>query len=255
MRTQMNGYIVADEDAGIYRFFGYQVCSPQDIRQALADNPPGETLTLEINNGGGSLFAGFEIYSVLLGAQCPTEAEVQSLAASAASAAMLGCQKVKATPVAQVMMHNPSLPASGNQHVHYKTAEDLEKFAQSLLNAYEIKCRGKRSREELASMLDAETWLTVQEAVEAGLVDEIIGGGDSIIPSQVMNAVGGGLRALSGAGGLPSAAELRAKKAAMDLAENGGAGSNSGEGPTNDVPEEAGDQARLAASLSLKKYY
>ena len=180
MRTQMNGYIVADEDAGIYRFFGYQVCSPQDIRQALADNPPGETLTLEINNGGGSLFAGFEIYSVLLGAQCPTEAEVQSLAASAASAAMLGCQKVKATPVAQVMMHNPSLPASGNQHVHYKTAEDLEKFAQSLLNAYEIKCRGKRSREELASMLDAETWLTVQEAVEAGLVDEIIGGGDSI---------------------------------------------------------------------------
>lgn len=247
MRTQMNGYIVADEDAGIYRFFGYQVCSPQDIRQALADNPPGETLTLEINNGGGSLFAGFEIYSVLLGAQCPTEAEVQSLAASAASAAMLGCQKVKATPVAQVMMHNPSLPASGNQHVHYKTAEDLEKFAQSLLNAYEIKCRGKRSREELASMLDAETWLTVQEAVEAGLVDEIIGGGDSIIPSQVMNAVGGGLRALGGAGGLPSAAELRAKKAAMDSA--------SGANPADDPPEEPGIKARLAASLSLKKYH
>ena len=66
----MNGYIVADEDAGIYRFFGYQVYSPQDVRQALADNPPGETLTLEINNAGGSLFAGFEIYSVLLGAQC-----------------------------------------------------------------------------------------------------------------------------------------------------------------------------------------
>lgn len=244
MRTQMNGYIVADEDAWIYRFFGYQVCSPQDIRRALADNPPGETLTVEINNGGGSLFAGFEIYSVLQGAQCPTEAEIQSLAASAASVAMLGCQRVKATPVAQVLIHNPSLPAQGDQYVHYKTAEDLEKFAQSLLNAYEIKCRGKRSREELASMLDAETWMTVQEAAEAGLVDEIIGGGE-IIPSQVMNAVGGGLRALSGAGGLPSAAELRAKKAAME----GGAD------PADDPPEEPGDQARLAASLSLKKYY
>lgn len=244
MRTQMNGYIVADEDAWIYRFFGYQVCSPQDIRRALADNPSGETLTVEINNGGGSLFAGFEIYSVLQGAQCPTEAEIQSLAASAASVAMLGCQRVKATPVAQVLIHNPSLPAQGDQYVHYKTAEDLEKFAQSLLNAYEIKCRGKRSREELASMLDAETWMTVQEAAEAGLVDEIIGGGE-IIPSQVMNAVGGGLRALSGAGGLPSAAELRAKKAAME----GGAD------PADDPPEEPGDQARLAASLSLKKYY
>lgn len=244
MRTQMNGYIVADEDAWIYRWFGYQVCSPQDIRRALADNPAGETLTVEINNGGGSLFAGFEIYSVLQGAQCPTEAEIQSLAASAASVAMLGCQRVKATPVAQVLIHNPSLPAQGDQYVHYKTAEDLEKFAQSLLNAYEIKCRGKRSREELASMLDAETWMTVQEAAEAGLVDEIIGGGE-IIPSQVMNAVGGGLRALSGAGGLPSAAELRAKKAAME----GGAD------PADDPPEEPGDQARLAASLSLKKYY
>lgn len=245
MRTQMNGYIVADEDAWLYRWFGYQVCSPQDIRQALADNPPGETLTVEINNAGGNMFSGFEIYSVLRGAQCPTEAEIQSLAASAASVAMLGCQRVRATPVAQVMIHNPALPAQGDQHVHYKTAEDLEKFAQSLLNAYEIKCRGKRSREELASMLDAETWMTVQEAVEAGLVDEIIGGGDSIIPSQVMNAVGGGLRALSGTGGLPSAAELRAKKASME----------GDTGPADDTPEETGAQARLAASLSLKKYY
>ncbi len=245
MRTQMNGYIVADEDAWIYRWFGYQVCSPQDIRQALADNPPGETLTVEINNAGGSMFSGFEIYSVLQGAQCPTEAEIQSLAASAASVAMLGCQRVKATPVAQVMIHHPSLPAQGDQHVHYKTAEDLEKFAQSLLNAYEIKCRGKRSREELASMLDAETWMTVQEAVEAGLVDEIIGGGDSIIPSQVMNAVGGGLRALSGAGGLPSAAELRVKKAAME----------GGTTPADDPSEEPVDQAKLEVSLSLKKHY
>ncbi len=247
MRTQLNGYIVADEDAWLYRLFGYQVCSPQDVRQALADNPPGETLTVEINNGGGSLFAGFEIYSVLLGAQCPTEAEVQSVAASAASVAMLGCQRVRATPVAQVMIHNPTLPASGDQRIHYKTAEDLEKFAQSLLNAYEIKCRGKRSREELEAMLDAETWLTVQEAVEAGLVDEVTGGGDSIIPSQVMNAVGGGLRALGGAGGLPSAAELRAKKAAMDSAN--------GAGPADDPTEEPGVQARLATALSLKKYY
>ena len=246
MRTQMNGYIVADEDAWLYRWFGYPVCSPRDIRQALADNPPGETLTVEVNNYGGSMFAGFEIYSVLRGAQCPTEAEVQSLSASASSVAMLGCQKVKATPVAQVMIHNPTLPASGDQHVHYKTAEDLEKFAQSLLNAYEIKCRGRRSREELASMLDAETWLTVQEAVEAGLVDEVIGGGE-IIPSQVINAVGGGLRALSGAGGLPSAAELRAKKAAIDSAN--------GTDPAGNVPEEPGVQARLAVSLSLKKYY
>ena len=248
MRTQLNGYIVADEDAWVYRFFGYRVSSPQDIRKALAENPPGETLTLEINSPGGSMFAGFEMYSVLRGAGCDTEAEVQSLAASAASTAMLGCKRVKATPVAQVMVHNPAVNADGNQYDHRKTAEDLGKFAQSILNAYELKCRGKRTRTELEAMMDAETWLPVQEAVEAGLVDEIIGGAQLLAP-QVVNCVGGGLRALCGAGGLPGAAELRAKKAALD-AQDGDPGDT-----PEEEPDQSGERERLAVSLSVKKYY
>lgn len=251
MRTQLNGYIVADEDAWIYRFFGYNVCSPGDIRKAVAENPPGETLTVEINSSGGNMFAGFEMYSVLLGAECDTEAEVQSLAASAASTAMLGCRWVKATPVAQVMLHNPAVTADGNQYDHLKTAEELAGFAQSILNAYELKCRGKRTRAELETMMDSETWLPVQKAVEAGLVDEIIGGA-GLLPSQVVNAVGGGLRVLSGTGGLPSAAELRARKRAMDAAE--GKSIPDGEPPAPG-PEQKSERERLAVSLSVKKYY
>lgn len=251
MRTQINGYIVADEDAWLYRLFGYAVCSPKDIRQAVAENPPGETLTVEINSPGGSMFAGFEMYSVLLSAPCDTEAEVQSLAASAASTAMVGCKRVKATPVAQVMVHNPAIASEGNQYAHQKTAEDLAKFAQSILNAYELKSNGKRTRVELEAMMNAETWFPVQDAVEAGLVDEIIGG-SSLLPSQVVNAVGGGLRVLSGAGGLPSAAELRARKEAMDGAvpqpDEGG-------GPPAVEPDQESERARLAVSLSVKKYY
>ena len=248
MRTQLNGYIVADEDAWVYRLFGYIVCCPADIRKAVMENPPGETLTVEINNNGGNMWAGFEMYSVLRGADCDTEAEIQSLSASAASIAMLGCKRVKATPVAQVMVHNPAITADGNQYDHRKTAEDLGKFAQSILNAYELKCRGKRTRAELEAMMDAETWLPVQEAVEAGLVDEIIGGG-SLLPAQVVNCVGGGLRALCGAGGLPSAAELRAKKAMLD-AQNGQSG-----GASAEEPEQRSERERLAVSLSVKKYY
>lgn len=251
MRMQLNDYIVADEDAELYRFFGYKVTSPADIRQAVAENPSGETLTVEINSPGGSMFAGFEMYSVLMGAQCDTEAEVQSLAASAASTAMLGCKRVKATPVAQVMMHNPAITADGNQYDHQKTAEELAGFAQSILNAYELKCQGKRTRAELKAMMDAETWLPAQDAVDAGLVDEIIGGA-GLIPSQVVNAVGGGLRALSGAGGLPSAAELRARKDAMDA----GAPEPDADGdPSALEPEQESERERLAVSLSVKKYY
>ena len=53
----MNGYVVSDDDAEVYRFFGYGVVSPRDVRQAIADNPEGETLTLEVNSGGGNMFA------------------------------------------------------------------------------------------------------------------------------------------------------------------------------------------------------
>lgn len=251
MRMQLNGYIVADEDAELYRFFGYKVTSPADIRKAVAENPSGETLTVEINNSGGNMWAGFEMYSVLRAAPCETEAEIQSLSASAASIAMLGCKRVKATPVAQVMIHNPAIIAEGNQYDHQKTADVLVSFAQSILNAYELKCQGKRTRAELEAMMDAETWLPAQEAVEAGLVDEIIGGA-GLIPSQVVNAVGGGLRALSEADGLPSAAELRARKDAMDA---GGPEPGADGDPPALEPEQESERARLAVSLSVKKYY
>lgn len=251
MRTQINGFIVADADAEIYRFFGYPVCSPADIRQAVAENPPGETLTVEINSPGGNMWAGFEMYSVLLGAECDTEAEVQSLAASAASTAMIGCRRVRATPVAQVMVHNPEIVAEGNQHDHQKTADTVAKFAQSVLNAYEVKCQGKRTRAELETMMNAETWFSVQDAVDAGLVDEIIGGAGLLSP-QVVNAVGGGIRALSGAGGLPSAAELRARKEAVD---SGTPEPDEGNDSPAAEPENESEQERLAVSLSVKKYY
>ncbi len=251
MRTQLNGYIVADEDAWLYRFFGYVVCSPADIRQAVADNPPGEALTVEINNAGGNMWAGFEIYSVLRAAPCETEAEVQSLAASAASIAMIGCKRVRASPVAQVMIHNPAIASDGNQYDHRETAEMLAQFAQSILNAYELKCTGKKTRAELEAMMDGETWLPVQEAMAAGLVDEVIGGELPLAP-QVVNCAGAGLRALCGAGGLPSAAELRARKAAMDGPRTDPGGD--GEPPAGGSDQE-GERARLAVSLSVKKHY
>ena len=203
MRTQLNGYIVADDDAELYRWWNYAVCCPADIRRAVAENPPGEMLTVEINSPGGNMWAGFEMYSVLRAAPCETEAEVQSLAASAASTAMIGCKRVRASPVAQVMIHNPAIVSEGNQYDHRETADMLAQFAQSVLNAYELKCQGKRTRAELEAMMNSETWFPVQDAVDAGLVDEVIGGELPLAP-QVASCAGAGLRALCGAGGCPA---------------------------------------------------
>jgi len=99
MRRQLNGHVVKDEDLWLYSFFDLPAFSPQMVRDALEELPEGEDLILEINSGGGSVYAGFEMYTVLMGSPRHTVAEVQSLAASAASVLMLGCRVHRRGPV------------------------------------------------------------------------------------------------------------------------------------------------------------
>lgn len=243
MRTQMNGYVVPDDDAETYRFFGFGVVSPRDVRQAIADNPEGETLTLEVNSGGGNMFAGYEIYTILKAAGIPTEVEIQSLAGSAMSVAAIGADVVRASPVAQFMIHLPSLRTEGDSVEHKRSLQALNSFKASVLNAYELKCAGKKTRSELDAMLRAETWLPVQDAVAAGFVDEVLYDDEGVIAAQAVMCAQTGIRALATAGGLPDIAELRARRAAMEPGE-----------PPEKTPQDSGDALALAkAKLALLK--
>lgn len=208
MRVTLNGYVAADEDLWVYDWFGYPAFGPSTIRQALTDNPPGEDLVLEVNSYGGSVWAGAEIYSVLKSAQTPTRAEIQSLAASAASYLVAGCDEVWISPVAQMMVHLPSTVTEGDRDAHRNSIHILDSIEESILNAYEIKSEGKKTRDELARMMHNETWLTAQDALDAGLVDGILYQ-DTVDPKSVVNAAGCGIHALAGSLGVPDIAKLR----------------------------------------------
>ena len=239
----MNGYVVPDDDAETYRFFGFGVVSPRDVRQAIADNPAGETLTLEVNSGGGNMFAGYEIYTILKAAGIPTEVEIQSLAGSAMSVAAIGADVVRASPVAQFMIHLPSLRTEGDSTEHKRSLAALNSFKASVLNAYELKCAGKKTRSELDAMLCAETWLPVQDAIAAGFVDEVLYDDEGVIAAQAVMCAQTGIRALATAGGLPDIAELRARRAAMEPGK-----------PPENTPQDSGDALALAkAKLALLK--
>lgn len=203
MRVSLNGYVVPTDDQWLYDWFKVGAFSPGVIRKALADNPEGEDLELELNSPGGSVFAGFEMYTLLREAKCNTVAIVQSLAGSAASTVMAGCRKVIMSPVAQVMIHLPSSCAEGNQNDMRHEARVLEQITQSILNGYEAKSGGKASRERLDRLIRAESWLTAQEAVELGLADSILGQeeGDGPLPEHIINAAGAGIRAVTNAAG------------------------------------------------------
>ena len=217
MRVTLNGYAVADDDLWVYKFFKMAAFSPDMVRQAILLNPKGEELVFEVNSPGGSVLAGHEMYSVLRSAhgRIRTSAEVQSLAASAASVMMLGCDRIALSPVAQVMIHLPMVCTEGGVAAHQASIRMLESTRTAILNAYELRCSGKSNREQLEAMVDQESWFPAQEAVAAGLADSILyqdGEEPLTIPSAMTNAVGGGIRALANsAGAAPTPAELRAR--------------------------------------------
>lgn len=191
MRVTLNGIVSSDDDRWIYDWFGYSAFSPQTVRDAIANNPAGEDLVLEINSPGGSVFAGSEMYSILRACSIPTRAEIQSLAASAASYLCLGCDSVAISPVAQMMMHLPSTCTSGDRTEHQRSIGMLDATREAILNAYELKAKGKTERAELRRMMSSETWLSAQDALDHGLVDEILGQEEGMPgPSSLVNAFG-----------------------------------------------------------------
>lgn len=184
MILKINGDIVGNDWKKVYDWFHLECTCPADVREALATMPEGDRLQVKINSGGGDVLAGQEIYSVLR-ERDDVDIEVESLAASAASViAMAGPSTI--SPIGMIMIHNVSTyGAAGDKHDMKKEAEVLGTFDEALANAYVYKT-GKE-RDEILKMMDKETWLTADRAVELGFIDHIAQGA----ARQVTNAVGG----------------------------------------------------------------
>ena len=211
MRVGLNGYVVDSDDLWLYDWAGYRAFSPDTVRQALQDNPENEPLVFEINSYGGSVFAADEIYTLLRGASVNTRAEIQSIAASAASYLCMGCKEVVISPVAQLMIHPPTISTEGDKAEHKQSIKLLDATMESILNAYTAKSNGKRTRDELTRMMQSTTWLTAEEALDAGLVDGILFE-DEYSPSMknVVNAASGSLRTMASCSPMPMPKQLRA---------------------------------------------
>lgn len=175
MRIRIGGYVTNDDTAKLYRRYGYQnVCCPQDIREALKLPEDAEGLIFEVNSGGGSVYAGYEMYTVLKNAKRKSTIEIQSVAASAASVFAMAGDQVVISPVASIMIHRASSWADGNEEDMSRAAQMLRTTDEGILNAYEIKCGEKTDRDTLRELMKNETFFTAQEAVERGFADGIL---------------------------------------------------------------------------------
>lgn len=170
------GDIASDSDVWLYQLFDIRCYSPGMLREALAQLPADEELIVEINSPGGSVWAGFELYSLLKACKSRTEAHLIAMAASAATTVMCGCDTVLASPVAQVMVHQPSVGVCGmmNNEDTRQLKQFLDSIKASIVNAYAAKAGDKTTRRKLEQLVDDSTWMPAQDAMAVGLVDGLL---------------------------------------------------------------------------------
>ncbi|MEA5085095.1 MAG: Clp protease ClpP [Lachnospiraceae bacterium] len=171
MKIEIKGAIVSNDDAWIYEYFEMECTTPKMVNQAL-EKAKGEDIEVVINSGGGSVFAGSEIYTALKSYNGKTEGKIVGVAASAASVIAMGVKFLQISPAAHIMTHRASTYGEGNKNDMQKTVGMLDGIDQSIANVYLIKTG--MSQQELLSMMDKETWLTAQQAKELGFVDAIM---------------------------------------------------------------------------------
>lgn len=171
MKVNIKGPIVGNSDAWIYEWFGIEATSPSMVDKVL-EKANGEDLEVEINSGGGSVFAGSEIYTALKSYKGNVTVKIVGLAASAASVIAMAGKKVIMSPTAQMMIHNVSSRAEGDYREMEHTAEILKNANDTIANAYRLKT-GKE-QDELLSLMNKETWMTAQKAKELGFIDEVM---------------------------------------------------------------------------------
>lgn len=163
----IKGPIITNDDKWIYDWFGVASCCPADIRSQLDEVADDEGVQVVINSSGGDIFAASEIYDML--AESKVTIKV-IFAASAASYIACACTS-EIVPTGMLMIHNVSSYATGDYNDMAHESGVLLKASKAVATAYRLKTG--MSEDELIGLMDKETWLTADEAVEKGFIDKV----------------------------------------------------------------------------------
>ena len=150
-------------------FWGDEI-TPQMFRDEL--NAGEGDVTVWINSPGGNVFAAAEIYTMLKDYKGSITVKIEAIAASAASVVAMAGDTVQMSPVAMLMIHDPSTMAMGNTKDMEKAIEVLNEVKESIINAYAAKSGLSHAR--IANLMSNETWMNAKKAVELGFADEIL---------------------------------------------------------------------------------
>ena len=144
--------------------------TPQLFKDEL--NSGTGDITVWINSPGGDCVAAAQIYNMLSNYKGKVTVKIDGIAASAASVIAMAGDTVLVSPVSMLMIHNPATIAWGDHAEMQKAIDMLSEVKESIINAYVLKTG--LSRPKLSHLMDAETWMDANKAVELGFADDIM---------------------------------------------------------------------------------
>jgi len=145
--------------------------TPDMVREELA-KANGKEIRIIINSPGGECFAGAAIYNALLQYSGRKTVRVDGVAASMASVIAMVGDNIQMSPGSTMMIHRPSVMAWGNIKNLEKAIKMLEALEETMIPIYEE--RTGLSKDEIFTLLDEETWMSPEKAVELGFADSVV---------------------------------------------------------------------------------
>lgn len=242
-----------DRSISVYDVIGYDYwtgdgVTAKRIAAALRSMGAGP-VTVNVNSPGGDMFEGLAIYNLLREHDGEVTVKVLGLAASAASIIAMAGDKVQIARAGFFMIHNAWVMAIGNRNDLIEVAETLKPFDDAMASIYAA--RTGDEQKAMAKLMDAETWIGGEAAVEGGFADELLPSdqvqkGAGKASASAARRIEAGLRA----SGMPKSEAMRL---ISEIKSSSGDPAGGGEGdPTGRVelaPDSFSTTAALAASL------
>ncbi|WP_372380296.1 head maturation protease, ClpP-related [Xanthomonas sp. NCPPB 1062] len=199
-------------------------------------------VTVNVNSPGGDMFEGLAIYNLLREHEGEITVKVLGLAASAASIIAMAGDTVQIARAGFLMIHNAWVMAVGNRNDLIEVADTLKPFDDAMASIYAA--RTGQDRKAMAKLMDAETWIGGEAAIEDGFADELLASdqverGAAKASASAVRRIESALRA----GGMPKSEAVRL---ISEFKSSAGDPAGGGEGD----PTERGSNAATPAALS-----
>ena len=169
-RIDIRGVIIPNDYKWYYDWFKEDSTCPRDVQKVI-DTYPNESHDIYINSPGGAIDVGSEIYTMLRGHAAGIKIYITGQACSAA-AVLAAAGYWALSPTALLLVHCVSSGARGNHSDMEHMAEVLRTADRALCTAYMDKTG--MTEQEVLDMMEHETWLNAQQALEKKLIDKIM---------------------------------------------------------------------------------